>query len=138
MVALIVRCAGRSWNDVVDGDIDPLVERTRSRPIARGSISFKKGGVFSWAQLGLGLWIFRGLLDDGVDQGWIKYMVPLVGLGFAYPFAKRVMDYAQVVLGIALGWGVLVRAAVVGVDFLSWNRWHGRKGGSGSLGLAAL
>ena len=134
MAALIMRCAGCTWNDVVDRDIDPLVERTRMRPIARGSISSKKGGAFSWAQIIFGAWLFKRLLQGEV---WLKYVVPLVALGLAYPFAKRLVNYAQVALGIALGWGVLVGAAVVGMDFFSTDQQREAKGG-GWLGLTAL
>ena len=46
----------------------------------------------------------------------LAYAVPLVVLLGLYPYAKRITNYPQVLLGIALAFGQLVGAAALGVD----------------------
>lgn len=112
IAAFVLRSAGCTWNDIADRDLDRLVERTCSRPMARDAISLRAAYMFTAAQVGIWLAVFSQLLPEL----WIPYAAPLLFLVWLYPFAKRVTDYAQVVLGITLGWGVLVGAAVVGRD----------------------
>ena len=39
--AFAMRCAGCTWNDLVDRDLDARVERTRSRPIPSKQVTVK-------------------------------------------------------------------------------------------------
>lgn len=80
--------------------------------MARGAISIKAAYIFTAAQVMTLLALFRRLLPDP----WVSYAAPLILLVWFYPFAKRFTNYAQVVLGITLGWGVLVGGAIMGVD----------------------
>ena len=113
-VAFILRSAGCTWNDIIDRDIDRLVERTRLRPMARGAISLQAAYAFTVVQTGIWLASLSRMLTDH----WLLFAAPLLFLVWLYPFAKRFTDYAQVLLGITLGWGVLVGAKVGDLDML--------------------
>lgn len=114
--AFILRSVGCVWNDIVDMDLDKLVERTRSRPLPRGAIS-------STAAYGLAFVLFAcwlgtvGVLVPTTRAGtW--YAMPLTGMVIAYPYMKRITNYAQVWLGFTLAWGVFFGAAIAGFDIL--------------------
>ena len=110
--AFILRSAGCTWNDIADRDLDRLVERTRLRPMAQGAISLPAAYVFTAAQVGIWLAALARLLPGR----WPLYAAPLLFLVWLYPFAKRFTHFAQLLLGVTLGWGVLIGAAVVGLD----------------------
>ena len=117
-IALILRSAGCTWNDIIDRDIDRLVERTRLRPMARVAIGLQTAYAFTVVQTGIWLALLSRMLTDG----WLLFAAPLLFLVWLYPFAKRFTDYAQVLLGITLGWGVLVGAKVGDLDMLDTFR----------------
>ena len=102
-MAFLLRCAGCTWNDILDRDLDRQVARCRLRPMARNAISPRSGYLFFAAQI----LIWAALLVGADIQVW-AYAVAAVLLAQIYPFAKRVTDYSQVVLGVTLSWGVLV------------------------------
>ena len=126
--AFILRSAGCTWNDIAGRDLDRLVERTRLRPMARGAISLPAACAFTAVQVGIWLAALSWLLPGR----WPLYAAPLLFFVGLYPFAKRVTNYAQLLLGVTLGWGVLIGAAVVGLDVL------GTDAGAERLGLAGL
>ncbi|CAI7582479.1 unnamed protein product [Penicillium pancosmium] len=109
--ALIMRGAGCAINDLWDRNLDPHVERTKYRPIARGALSPKKAVLFTGSQLLAGL----GVLVSFPSQ---CLCMPLV---VAYPLAKRVTHYPQAVLGLAFSWGAMMGFPALGVDLLSNN-----------------
>ena len=88
--------------------------RPRLRPMARGAISLPAAYVFTAAQVSVWLAALFLLLPGR----WPLHAAPVLLLVWLYPFAKRVTNYAQIVLGITLGWGVQVGAAVMGLDVL--------------------
>ena len=102
-MAFILRSAGCTWNDIIDQDKDRQVARCRFRPIARGAISPRQGYVLFAAQI-----ILWFILVAQANSEAIPHAAVAVFLGQVYPFAKRFTDYAQVVLGVALSWGVIV------------------------------
>lgn len=112
--ATVMRSAGCTMNDIADRDFDARVARTASRPIASGSISVR-GAVFFMAALSLaGLAVL------------VQFNLFAVALGAAslllvafYPFAKRLTDWPQAVLGLTFNWGALLGWAVVRGD-LAW------------------
>lgn len=109
--AIVMRGAGCTYNDVVDRDVDAQVTRTRSRPIPSGQVSAKRAFAFAVALSFVGLAV---LLQ-------FNWQTILVGAGSlvvvaAYPFAKRVTDWPQMVLGLAFSWGA----------FLGWTAVFGR------------
>ncbi|OOF97667.1 hypothetical protein ASPCADRAFT_44598 [Aspergillus carbonarius ITEM 5010] len=112
--ALIMRGAGCAINDLWDRNLDPHVERTKFRPIARGAISPGKALVFTGSQLLAGLGI---LLQFPYQCLW--YGIPSLLLVTTYPLAKRVTYYPQAVLGLTFSWGAIMGFPALGVDLLS-------------------
>lgn len=114
---VVMRAAGCVINDYADRDIDPHVERTRTRPIAAGEIAPRQA-----------LWLFIGLLVVALllvlltNALTVKLAIVGAGLAALYPFCKRYMHLPQVVLGTAFGWSVpMVFAAETGqVPAIAW------------------
>lgn len=111
--ALIMRGAGCAINDLWDRNLDPHVERTKFRPIARGALSPQKAMLFTGTQLLAGLGV---LLQFPSQCLW--YGVPSLPIVVAYPLAKRVTNYPQFVLGLAFSWGAIMGFPAMGVDLL--------------------
>lgn len=112
--ALIMRGAGCAVNDLWDRNLDPHVERTKFRPIARGALSPRKALVFTGSQFLAGL----GVLVSFPTQ-CLWYGIPSVPIVLAYPLAKRVTNYPQAVLGLAFSWGAIMGFPALGVDLLA-------------------
>lgn len=106
--AVLLRGAGCTVNDLWDRDIDPRVERTRSRPLASGEISPAQAVGFLGAQLGLGLGVLLQLNDYTKVLG--ASSLALVG---TYPLMKRVTFWPQAFLGLTINWGALVGYSAV-------------------------
>lgn len=98
-----MRGAGCTINDMWDRDIDRQVERTRNRPLASGELSMPQAGAFLCAQLLTGLGVLVQLPPITIALSLAS--VPLV---VAYPLAKRVTSWPQLVLGLTFNWGALV------------------------------
>lgn len=111
--ALIMRGAGCTINDLWDRNLDPLVARTRLRPIARGAVSPRAAVVFTGAQLLAGLGVLMSLPTQCLFYGIPSLL--LVGL---YPLAKRVTHYPQAVLGLTFSWGAIMGFPALGIDLL--------------------
>ncbi|KAJ5495628.1 4-hydroxybenzoate polyprenyltransferase [Penicillium diatomitis] len=112
--ALIMRGAGCAINDLWDRNLDPHVERTKFRPIARRALSPRNAVLFTGTQLLAGLGI---LLQFPSQCLW--YGIPSLPLVVAYPLAKRVTHYPQAVLGLAFSWGAIMGFPALGVDLLA-------------------
>jgi 4-hydroxybenzoate polyprenyltransferase len=112
--ALIMRGAGCAINDLWDRNLDPHVERTKFRPIARGALSPRNAVLFTGTQLLAGLGI---LLQFPFQCLW--YGIPSLPIVVAYPLAKRVTNYPQCVLGLAFSWGAIMGFPALGVDLLA-------------------
>lgn len=108
-----MRGAGCTINDLWDRNLDPLVTRTRIRPIARGAISPSNAVIFTGFQLLAGL----GVLSQ-FPTACLYYAVPSLLLVVTYPLAKRVTHYPQLILGLTFSWGVIVAFPALGVDLL--------------------
>ena len=98
---VVMRSAGCVLNDYADRNIDPYVERTRTRPIASGTVAPRKA-LTLFAILGL---IAIGLAA-GLNQPAQLLAVVGAGLTIVYPFIKRIVSTPQFVLGAAFGWAV--------------------------------
>jgi 4-hydroxybenzoate polyprenyltransferase len=109
-----MRGAGCSINDLWDRNLDPLVTRTRLRPIARGAISPFKALTYTGFQLLAGL----GILVQ-FPTSCLFYGIPSLVLVAMYPLAKRVTYYPQFVLGLTFSWGAIMGFPALGVDLLS-------------------
>ena len=101
--AVLMRGAGCSWNDILDRNIDKQVHRSKSRPLATGSISLTQAFAFLFAQLAVA---FVVLLQFNLFTVVLALVV--VPLVVFYPFAKRVTQMPQIVLGFTFAWGALV------------------------------
>jgi 4-hydroxybenzoate polyprenyltransferase len=101
--SIVMRGAGCTYNDLVDRDFDKNVERTRNRPLPSGAVTPGQALVFLVLQALVGALVL------------VQFNLFTIGLGLAslvivvfYPFAKRVTDWPQFVLGLAFSWGALV------------------------------
>ncbi|KAE8132285.1 UbiA prenyltransferase family-domain-containing protein [Aspergillus pseudotamarii] len=112
--ALVMRGAGCTINDLWDRNLDPHVERTKFRPIARRAVSPRKAVVFTGMQLLAGLGI---LLQFPTLCLW--YGIPSLLLVTTYPLAKRITYYPQAVLGLTFSWGAMMGFPALGIDLLN-------------------
>ena len=96
-----MRSAGCVLNDYVDRNIDPYVERTRTRPIASGAV-LPMEALTLFAALGF---VAVGLASMLNQQAQILAVVA-ASLTIAYPFFKRFVSIPQFILGAAFGWAV--------------------------------
>jgi 4-hydroxybenzoate polyprenyltransferase len=96
---LVMRSAGCVLNDLVDRNIDPYVERTRTRPIASGAVlPFEALTLF----VALGL-VAVGLASMLNRPAQLLAIVAAL-LTVSYPFFKRFVSIPQFILGAAFGW----------------------------------
>jgi 4-hydroxybenzoate polyprenyltransferase len=118
--SVITSAAGCIVNDLWDRDIDPQVQRTRTRPLASRALSV-------WVAIAIALIAF--LCAYGLTfylnrlSFWLCVAaVPVIVL---YPLAKRVFPIPQLVLAIAWGFAVLIPwAAVTGtLELATWLLW---------------
>jgi 4-hydroxybenzoate polyprenyltransferase len=97
----VMRSAGCVLNDYVDRNIDPYVERTRTRPIASGAVAPMEA---------LTLFIALSLIAIGLatmlNRPAQLLAIVAAGLTVAYPFVKRFVSIPQFILGAAFGWAV--------------------------------
>jgi len=115
--AIVMRAAGCVVNDLWDRDIDRMVARTASRPLASGMLRPRQALVFLAILLLIGLAILLQLnpLTQLLGAGSLL----LVAL---YPLAKRVTWWPQLVMGFTFGFGAPL----------------GYAAGAGRLGAAGL
>jgi 4-hydroxybenzoate polyprenyltransferase len=98
---VLMRSAGCAINDYADREVDPHVQRTKTRPLAAGQITSKEAiGVF----LALSLTAF--LLALQLNTLTITLSVVAVVLAASYPFMKRFHHLPQVHLGAAFSWAI--------------------------------
>jgi 4-hydroxybenzoate polyprenyltransferase len=107
---LATSAAGCVINDLWDRDIDPEVERTRSRPLASRALTVQTGiGV---ALISLALAAILALYLNPLSFWLCVAAVPVI---ICYPLAKRFFPVPQLVLSIAWGFAVLISwSAAVG------------------------
>ncbi|MDO9468242.1 MAG: 4-hydroxybenzoate octaprenyltransferase, partial [Thiobacillus sp.] len=88
-------------NDYSDRDIDPLVARTRERPLAAGKVSPKEALLLAAA-----LSLLAFLLILPLDVLVLKLSAVALFLAASYPFTKRFFAIPQAYLGVAFGFGI--------------------------------
>jgi 4-hydroxybenzoate polyprenyltransferase len=101
--AIAMRGAGCTYNDLIDRDFDRQVERTRNRPLPSGAVTPRQARVFLILQTFVGALVLVQFNGFTIVLGLASLAVVAV-----YPFAKRVTDWPQFVLGLAFSWGALV------------------------------
>jgi 4-hydroxybenzoate polyprenyltransferase len=105
---LATSATGCVINDLWDRDIDPFVERTRSRPLASRALTVQTGiGV---ALISLGLAAILALYLNPLSFWLCVAAVPVI---ICYPLAKRFFRVPQLVLSIAWGFAVLISWSAV-------------------------
>jgi 4-hydroxybenzoate polyprenyltransferase len=98
---VLMRSAGCVINDYADRNFDPLVTRTRDRPLAAGRVSALEAlvlfAVLALTALALALQLNR-----------LTLLLAVMGcfLAVTYPFIKRFLSVPQLYLGISFGWGI--------------------------------
>lgn len=111
VISVIIRSVGCTWNDITDRHLDKHVARCSIRPVARGAISPLTGGVFMIFQY---MTLFVFVLSTFPDI--LPWLSPVIILGTFYPYAKRITNYAQVVLGVTFALGVPAGCAIRGIN----------------------
>lgn len=111
--ALAMRASGCAYNDYVDREIDAKVIRTANRPLASGQLTPAGALAFVVLMALIGLAVL-------LNFNWFTIWLAIASLLIVatYPFAKRVTNYPQLVLGLAFNWGALV----------GWSAIHGTVG----------
>ncbi|KAI1368144.1 UbiA prenyltransferase family-domain-containing protein [Xylaria arbuscula] len=102
--------AAHGWNDLVDAPIDQAIARTSKRPIPRGAITPRAAFIFTISQ-GIGAALFLLLMPSGSAI----YAVPNIIGTIYYPWAKRHTNFAQLVLGWCLAWGIIMGSCSMGL-----------------------
>ena len=118
--SLVTSAAGCVVNDLWDRNIDPQVERTRSRPLASRALSVKVGIVVA-----LVAFICAGVLALYLNQLTFWLCVAAVPVIVFYPSVKRFFPVPQLVLSIAWGFAVLISwtAATQQLELSTWFLW---------------
>ncbi|MEG4289248.1 4-hydroxybenzoate solanesyltransferase [Microcoleus sp. C2C3] len=117
---LATSAAGCVINDLWDRDIDPEVERTRSRPLASRALTVQTGiGV---ALISLVCAAILALYLNPLSFWLCVAAVPVI---ICYPLAKRFFPVPQLVLSLAWGFAVLISwsAAVHELELATWLLW---------------
>lgn len=105
----VMRSAGCVVNDYADRHFDGHVERTKNRPLARGTLTAKNA---LWTLFFLLLIALILLLTLNKLSWFVACFALLTAL--IYPFMKRFTHLPQVILGIAFSWGIpLAYAATI-------------------------
>ena len=105
---IIMRSAGCIINDLIDCNIDPLVKRTRNRPIAAGIIRPKEAIIVLLLLLICAIFLVMQL---NIFSFGIAFLALLFSL--TYPFTKRFFVMPQVYLGITFGFGILMAFSAI-------------------------
>ena len=118
--SLATSAAGCVINDLWDRDIDPQVDRTKSRPLADRSLSIQVG-IVVLIVAGLCAFLLSTYLN-ALSFGLCFAAVPVIGI---YPACKRFFPVPQLVLSIAWGFAVLIPWSAVtgGLNYHAWQLW---------------
>jgi 4-hydroxybenzoate polyprenyltransferase len=98
---VLMRSAGCIVNDLADRDIDPHVERTRSRPLAARRLAPGEAAALAMVLLALSFALVLQLNRLALTLSFFGLAVTVI-----YPFLKRHIAFPQAGLGIAFSFGV--------------------------------
>jgi 4-hydroxybenzoate polyprenyltransferase len=118
--SLATSAAGCVVNDLWDRNIDPKVERTRTRPLASRALSVQTGVVILLIALTCAWGLARYL--NPLSFWLCVAAVPVILL---YPLAKRIFPVPQLVLSMAWGFAVLISwsAVTASLQGAVWPLW---------------
>ena len=97
----LMRSAGCVLNDIADRRYDPMVNRTRSRPIAAGDVTPLEALGVALTLIGIAF-----ILVLSMNKLTIQLAFVAVFLAGLYPFMKRYTYLPQFFLGLAFGWAI--------------------------------
>ncbi len=125
---VLMRSAGCCVNDVADREFDRHVKRTAQRPVTRGAVGVKEALAVGAV---LALVAFALVLTTSAPAILLSFAALAVTL--LYPYAKRVVNMPQAVLGVAFSFGIpMAFAAAQGgsdwglqavADAVPWQAW---------------
>ncbi len=98
---VVMRSAGCVINDIVDKDIDPSVERTKSRPLANQSVSIGEAYFLLLILLSIALALVLQLNLSSFFWALGGLLITVI-----YPFCKRFFSAPQLILGFAFSWSI--------------------------------
>ncbi len=117
--SLTTSAAGCVVNDLWDRNLDPQVERTRTRPLASRELSIKVGIIVAIAAFAC-----AAGLAFYLNQVSFFLSILAVPVIICYPLAKRVFPVPQLVLSIAWGFAVLISWTAITCDGYSEVPWN--------------
>lgn len=106
--SFVMRAAGCIINDIFDKELDVKVARTKTRPLAEGSISLSSALTILLVLLCIG---FLTVLSLPISA--IKISLFSSILVVCYPLVKRFSNFPQVFLGFTFNIGVLAATSAV-------------------------
>jgi len=101
--AVLMRSAGCIINDIADREYDKKVSRTKSRPIANGKVSVKRGFFYSSVLCLIALVVLLQF-----NNFTILLALGSMPLAFTYPLMKRYTYWPQLFLGITFNYGLIL------------------------------
>tara|TARA_B100000700_G_scaffold321412_1_gene420651 strand:+ start:42 stop:908 length:867 start_codon:yes stop_codon:yes gene_type:complete len=101
--SVLMRSAGCIVNDIVDQKIDKKVFRTKTRPIASGSLSKNLAWIYVLVLCALAFIILIQLNLLTIYLGIFSML-----FAFSYPFMKRFTYWPQLFLGFTFNWGIVM------------------------------
>ena len=117
---LVMRSAGCVINDIVDKDIDPSVERTKTRPLANQSVTLGEAYFLLFLLLSIALFLVLQL-----NLSSFFWALGGLCLTVIYPFCKRFLSAPQLILGFAFSWSIPMvyvanNIAITSETYLLW------------------
>tara|TARA_R110002095_G_scaffold131524_1_gene114233 strand:+ start:263 stop:1138 length:876 start_codon:yes stop_codon:yes gene_type:complete len=106
--AFLVRGAGCTANDLLDRNLDPHVERTKNRPLARGALTTGQGIAYLMGQLAT-----ASILLFFMPMEVFYLALGAIALMLLYPLLKRVTYWPQLFLGFCMNYSMLMAYAYV-------------------------
>jgi len=97
----LMRSAGCVLNDIADRRFDPLVSRTRTRPLATGKVSSVEALIVAGSLIFIAFLLVLTMNELTIQLAFVA--VILVGI---YPFMKRYTYLPQFFLGLTFGWSI--------------------------------
>uniref|UniRef100_A0A8C9H5Q6 Para-hydroxybenzoate--polyprenyltransferase n=1 Tax=Piliocolobus tephrosceles TaxID=591936 RepID=A0A8C9H5Q6_9PRIM len=102
-----IRIVGCIINDFFDRNFDKHVERTKNRPLADGSISIKRAGIYFCIHSCLALLTLLQFNNNTIQTGLFSTLFILT-----YPLFKRITHYAQVYLSLTFNLGFFIASSI--------------------------
>ena len=114
IAAFVLRSAGCTWNDIADRDLKPLGREHPTETHGQRRHDPARSLCVHCCTSGCLACVTLADAAKAVAALRVATAVPRLTIP-----SKRSTDHARIVLGVILGWGVLVGAAAVGIDALA-------------------